>query len=75
MAEITAAMVMKLRDETGLPMMDCKKALQESGGDFEQGQANAPRKGHQDHGDPLRIARPKKAASPSTPASIPASAR
>jgi elongation factor Ts len=34
MADITAAMVMKLRDETGLPMMDCKKALQESGGDF-----------------------------------------
>jgi elongation factor Ts len=35
MADITAAMVMKLRDDTGLPMMDCKKALQESGGDFE----------------------------------------
>jgi elongation factor Ts len=35
MAEITAAQVMKLRDETSLPMMDCKKALQESGGDFE----------------------------------------
>jgi elongation factor Ts len=35
MAEITAAMVMKLRDETGLPMMECKKALQESGGDIE----------------------------------------
>jgi elongation factor Ts len=35
MADITAAMVMKLRDETGLPMMECKKALQESGGDFE----------------------------------------
>ncbi len=35
MAEITAAMVMKLRDETGLPMMDCKKALQETNGDFE----------------------------------------
>lgn len=35
MAEITAASVMKLRDETGLPMMECKKALQESGGDFE----------------------------------------
>jgi elongation factor Ts len=35
MAEITAAMVMKLRDDTGLPMMDCKKALQESGGDME----------------------------------------
>lgn len=36
MAEITAAMVMKLRDETSLPMMDCKKALQESGGDFDK---------------------------------------
>ena len=35
MAEITAAQVMKLRGETGLPMMDCKKALQESSGDFE----------------------------------------
>lgn len=35
MAEITAQQVMKLRDETGLPMMECKKALQESGGDFE----------------------------------------
>jgi elongation factor Ts len=35
MANITAAMVMKLRDETGLPMMDCKKALQEANGDFE----------------------------------------
>jgi elongation factor Ts len=35
MAEITAAMVMKLRDETGLPMMECKKALTEADGDFE----------------------------------------
>ncbi len=35
MAAITAQAVMKLRDETGLPMMECKKALQESGGDFE----------------------------------------
>jgi elongation factor Ts len=35
MAAITAAMVMKLRDETGLPMMECKKALQETDGDFE----------------------------------------
>jgi elongation factor Ts len=35
MADITAAMVMKLRDDTGLPMMDCKKALQDAGGDFE----------------------------------------
>jgi elongation factor Ts len=35
MAEITAALVMQLRDETGLPMMDCKKALAEAGGDKE----------------------------------------
>lgn len=35
MAEITAEMVKKLRDETQLPMMDCKKALHEAGGDME----------------------------------------
>ncbi len=33
MAEITAAAVKSLRDKTGLPMMDCKRALKESGGD------------------------------------------
>ncbi len=36
MAEITAAAVMALRDKTGLPMMECKKALQECGGDTDQ---------------------------------------
>ncbi len=36
MAEITAAAVRTLRDRTGLPMMDCKKALTESGGDEEK---------------------------------------
>ena len=35
MAEITAAMVKKLRDDTQLPMMECKKALNEAGGDME----------------------------------------
>ncbi|TMH63339.1 MAG: elongation factor Ts, partial [Betaproteobacteria bacterium] len=33
MAEITASMVMDLRSRTGLPMMECKKALTETGGD------------------------------------------
>lgn len=33
MAEITAAAVKTLRERTGLPMMECKKALQETGGD------------------------------------------
>jgi len=36
MAEITAALVKELRDRTGAGMMDCKKALAETGGDFEK---------------------------------------
>ncbi len=35
MAEITASLVKRLRDKTGAGMMDCKKALGESGGDIE----------------------------------------
>ena len=35
MAEITAALVKDLRERSGAGMMDCKKALQESGGDIE----------------------------------------
>ena len=34
MAEITAAQVRQLREETGLPMMDCKQALMEASGDM-----------------------------------------
>ena len=34
MADVTAAMVKELREKTGAGMMDCKKALAESGGDF-----------------------------------------
>jgi elongation factor Ts len=52
MAEITAQMVKELRDKTGAGMMDCKKALTESGGDMdsaikhlrEQGIASASKK-------------------------------
>jgi elongation factor Ts len=36
MAEISAAMVMKLRKMTGQGMMDCKRALQEANGNIEQ---------------------------------------
>ena len=36
MAEISAKQVMELRGKTGLGMMDCKKALQETGGDLEE---------------------------------------
>ena len=35
MAEITAALVKDLRDKSGVGMMDCKNALQETGGDME----------------------------------------
>ena len=36
MAEITAAKVRELRERTGIGMMDCKKALQETGGDMDK---------------------------------------
>jgi len=35
MADITASMVKDLREKTGAGMMDCKKALSETGGDLE----------------------------------------
>lgn len=35
MAQITASLVKELRDKTGAGMMDCKKALVETGGDIE----------------------------------------
>ena len=36
MAEITAGMVKELREATGLGMMECKKALTETNGDFKE---------------------------------------
>jgi elongation factor Ts len=36
MAEITAAQVKELREKSGAPMMDCKKALTEAEGDIEK---------------------------------------
>jgi elongation factor Ts len=36
MADITAAMVKRLRDQTGAGMMDAKRALEATGGDFEK---------------------------------------
>jgi elongation factor Ts len=36
MAEITASLVKELREATGAGMMDCKKALTETGGDIDQ---------------------------------------
>ena len=39
MADISAAHVKALREATGLPMMDCKQALVEASGDFENAKA------------------------------------
>jgi len=36
MSEISASLVKELRDATGAGMMDCKRALQETGGDLER---------------------------------------
>lgn len=45
MADITAAMVKELREKSGAGMMDCKRALQEAGGDFEKAMENLRKKG------------------------------
>jgi translation elongation factor Ts len=39
MADITAAMVRELRERTGAGMMDCKRALEEAGGDMDKATA------------------------------------
>lgn len=45
MPEISAAEVKKLRDATGAGMMDCKRALQEANGDFEEAKKSLRAKG------------------------------
>jgi len=45
MAEVTAAMVKELRENTGAGMMDCKKALAESQGDFAKAEEYLRKKG------------------------------
>ena len=51
MAEISAKDVAALRKITGAGMMDCKKALQETGGDIEARQGLAAREGHRGRGE------------------------
>jgi elongation factor Ts len=45
MADISAAMVKDLREKTGAGMMDCKKALSETAGDFEKAEDWLRKKG------------------------------
>jgi elongation factor Ts len=44
--EITAALVKDLRDRTGIGMMECKNALQETGGDIEEAITVLRKKGY-----------------------------
>jgi elongation factor Ts len=44
-AEVSANQVKELREKTGAGMMDCKKALAESGGDFEKAEELLRKKG------------------------------
>jgi elongation factor Ts len=44
-AEISAKIVKELRDKTSAGMMDCKKALQEAGGDFAKAEESLKKKG------------------------------
>jgi elongation factor Ts len=43
---ITAALVNELRQRTGLPMMECKQALVEAGGDITKAEESARKKGY-----------------------------
>jgi elongation factor Ts len=45
MPEITAALVKQLRDKTGAGMLDCKKALEEAGGDLAEAEVVLRKKG------------------------------
>ena len=36
MVKISRELLKELRDHTGLGLMDCRKALEETGGDFDQ---------------------------------------
>lgn len=47
MTEIDAKTVMRLREMTGAPMMDCKQALKEAGGDTEKAKDVLRKKGKQ----------------------------
>ncbi len=71
MAEITAALVKELRERTGSGMMECKRALQETGGDIEAavdlmrkaGQAKADKKASRIAAEGLIVVRQASGAS------------
>ena len=75
MADISAALVKELRDQTGAPMMDCKRALVETNGDIEAAVRVAAREGHGRCGASARTARRPKARSGTASATTTSAAR
>ena len=61
MANYTAADVKKLRETTGSGMLDCKKALEETGGDFDKAVENLRIKGAKDAVSYTHLTLPTKA--------------
>ena len=68
MAEITASAVKELREKTGAGMMDCKKALGESGGDFGKAEEYLRTKGL---ASAAKKAEPKATAKPAAEPKVP----
>jgi elongation factor Ts len=70
MTEISAAMVKELRDATGAGMMDCKRALQETEGDFddavkilrEKGMASAAKRADRETTEGIVLVRAERSA-------------
>jgi elongation factor Ts len=46
MADISASLVKELRERTGAGFMDCKRALEETGGDLDKAIAVLRERGH-----------------------------
>ena len=61
MPEITAALVKDLREKTGAGMMDCKKALTETGGDIGSRGGLAAQEGPRRRGEEVRPRRRRRA--------------
>jgi len=69
MTDISAAMVKQLREATGAGMMDCKRALQETAGDFddavkilrEKGMASAAKRADRETSEGIVLARVERA--------------
>ena len=58
--EITAEMVKELRQVTGAGVLDCRKALETAGGDFDKADRDAAREGPGRCSQEGRRARPRK---------------